>query len=71
MTAKFDPTYVAKVILQLYDDGADKCSALAAVVRSIADELSYYEFLPNNDHRVIDADTVYKVAQEIEKYESL
>lgn len=71
MTAKFDPTYVAKVILQSYDDGADKCSALAEVVRSIADELSYYEFLPNNDRRVIDADTVYKVAQEIEKYDSL
>lgn len=63
---KPDTSYVAKVVIDAYDSGTDKYSALAEVVRSIADELGYHLFLPGDDCRVIDASIVYDVANKLE-----
>ena len=62
----FNVPYVAQVIANAYESGEDKYSALAEVLRAIADELGYYMFLPGNDYKVIDASYVYKVANELE-----
>ena len=63
---KPNTSYIAQVIVNAYEDNIDKHSALAEVVRVIADELSYTVFEPGNDSRVIDASTVYEVASELE-----
>lgn len=39
----------------------------AAALRVLADELSHTIFLPGNDCRVIDASSVYKIADELEQ----
>jgi hypothetical protein len=62
----FDTSYVAQVIVNAYEDGTDKYSALAEVVCAIADELGHYMFLPGNDCRIIDASSVYKIANVLE-----
>lgn len=63
----FDTSYVAQVVVNAYESETDKHSALAEVVRVIADELGYYMFLPGNDYKVIDASYVYKVANKLEE----
>lgn len=62
-----DTSYIAKVIVNAYDDETDKYSALSEVVRAIADELAYYLFLSGNDCKVIDASVVYEVAKKLEE----
>lgn len=40
--------------------------ALAAAIRVIADELSYTIFMPNNDVRVVETQSLYELANELE-----
>ena len=63
----FDTSYVAQVVVNAYESETDKYSALAEVVRVIADELGYYLFLPGTECKVIDASYVYKIANELEE----
>ena len=61
-----DTLYVAQVVVNAYESETNKHSALAEVVRAIADELGYYLFLPGNDCKVIDASVLYEVANKLE-----
>ena len=63
----FDTSYVAQVVVNAYESETDKYSAVAEVVPVIADELGYYLFLPGNDCKVIDASSVYKIANKLEE----
>ena len=62
-----DTSYVAEVIVNAYEDETNRYDALAEVLRAIADELSYYVFLPGNDWKVIDAVEIYKIAKKLEE----
>jgi hypothetical protein len=59
-----------KMVTNAYEDGKrmfDDKTAIANVIRVIADELGYRIFMPGNDVNVVETKELYKLADEMEK----
>ena len=67
---KFSPAALA--VLNAYRDDVwvdgkyRHMSGLAGVIRTLAEELQYKMFLPGNDLRVVDAETLFDLADELD-----
>jgi hypothetical protein len=59
-------TSETQAVVDAYEQTIDKYAALAAAIRVIADELSYTIFMPNNDVRVVETQSLYELADELE-----
>ena len=63
----------AQAVLDAFNDVSERVGvfedygdALAAALRSAAEELQYRLFLPGNDPMVVDADALFDLANELE-----
>jgi hypothetical protein len=59
-------TSETQAVVDAYEQTIDKYAALAAAICVIADELSYTIFMPNNDVRVVETQSLYELADELE-----